>query len=206
LEAHAHFLDRIREHVPHLHQVHRETRSATRPMLVGIASGIAGGVILAVPLVIYDWAKASHSALELPMAVSGWLFGLNHFARNGYHWWPIVIGALFLLAYWAVMGVVFAGLADRVYRVRTLAGSLALGVVWSFVSFMFFWYMLLPIARDGAPFRMTASAAVAFVAPNWVWILGFALFGLATGACYRLFGSRTAARPAATAAATQQAA
>ena len=50
---------------------------------------------------------------------------------------------------------------------RTLAGSLALGAVWSFVSFMFFWYMLLPIARDGAPFRMTASAAGAFVAPNW---------------------------------------
>jgi hypothetical protein len=29
----------------------------------------------AAPLVIYDWAKASHSALELPMAVTAWLFG-----------------------------------------------------------------------------------------------------------------------------------
>ena len=34
------------------------------------------------------------------------------------------------------MGLVFAGLADRVYRVRGTAGSLALGVVWSVVSFV----------------------------------------------------------------------
>jgi hypothetical protein len=206
MEAHAHFLDRIRGHVPQLHQVDREESSFGRLALAGIGSGIVGGVILAVPLVIYDWAKASHSALELPMAVTGWLFGLEHFARNEYNWWPIVVGALFLLAFWAVMGVVYAGLADRVYRVRTLAGAFALGAVWSFVSFMFFWYMLLPIARDGAPFRLTASAAGDFVAPNWVWILGFALSGLATGACYRMLGARDAAQPAATAAATQQAA
>jgi hypothetical protein len=147
-------------------------------------------------------AKASHSALELPMAVTGWLFGLDHFARNGYHWWPIVVGALFLLAYWSVLGVAFAGLADRVYRVRTLAGSLMLGAVWSFASFMLFWYMLLPIARDGAPFRITAAATSEFVAPNWVWILGFALSGLATGLAYRALAARgttQAAAPAPTA-------
>src|SRR5207244_8602391 len=106
----------------------------------------------------------SPSALELPMAVTGWLFGLDHFVQNGYRWWPIAIGALFLLAYWGALGLAFAGLADRVYRVRTLSGSLALGAVWSFVSFMFFWYMLLPIARDGAPFRLTAAGE--FVAPT----------------------------------------
>lgn len=43
--------------------------------------------------------------------------------------------------------------------------------------------MLLPIARDGAPLR-AASSGVPFVTPNWVWILGFTLFGLTTGACY----------------------
>ena len=206
MEAHAHFLDRLREHVPHLHLVHRETPSAGRLTTAGIASGVGGGIILAAPLVIYDWVKASHAALELPMAVSGWLFGLNHFARNGYHWWPIVVGALFLIAYCAVMGIAFAGLASRVYRISSLASGLVLGAAWSIASFLFFWDMLLPIARDGAPFRATTVAPAEFVAPNWVWILGFALFGLATGACYRLFGSRTAARPAATAAATQQAA
>ena len=123
MEAHAHFLDRIRGHAPHLQQVDRDESSSGRLMAAGIASGLVGGLILAVPLVIYDWAKASHSALELPMAVTGWLFGLEHFVRNGYDWWSIVIGALFLVAYWAAMGVVFAGLAERVYRVRTLAGS-----------------------------------------------------------------------------------
>ena len=131
------------------------------------------------------------------MAVSGWLFGLNHFARNGYHWWPIVIGALILLAYWAVMGTVYTGIADRVYRVRTLAGSVMLGAVWSFVSFMFLWYMLLPIAREGAPFRATADAAGSSVAPNWVWILGFTLLGFTTGLCWNAIRTRATTQPTA---------
>jgi hypothetical protein len=133
-------------------------------------------------------------------------FGLGHYTRNGYHWWPIVIGALFLLAYWGAHGLAFAGIADRVYRVRTLTGSLALGGVWSFVSFMFFWYMLLPIARDGAPFRMTAVAAGSFVAPNWVWILSFTLFGFTTGVCYRALRTRETTQPAAAMPTQQQAA
>jgi hypothetical protein len=69
---------------------------------------------MSVPLVIYDWTKDSHSALELPTAVTAWLFGLDHFARNDYHWWPIVIGMAFLLAYWGLTGLAFAGIADRV--------------------------------------------------------------------------------------------
>jgi hypothetical protein len=201
VEAHAHFLDRLREHVPRPHLVAREGPSSSRLTLAGITSGIAGGVMLAVPLIIYDWAKASHSALELPMAVTGWLFGLNHFAPNGYDWWPIVIGALFMIAFFGVSGLAYAAVAERVYHVRTVAGNLALGAVWSFVSFIFVWYMLLPIARDGAPFRETAAAG-AFVAPNWVWILGFALSGLATGVCYRMLRGRTAAQPATAADAT----
>jgi hypothetical protein len=38
---------------------------------------------------------------------------------------------------------------------------------------------------DGAPFRLVSSGT-GFVAPNWVWILGYTLFGLATGAGYWL--------------------
>jgi hypothetical protein len=99
----------------------------------------------------------------------------------------------------------YAALAERVYRVRTFVGNLVLGAVRSFVSFMFFWYMLLPIVRDGAPFRETAIAADAFVAPNWVWILGFTVAGLATGVCYRMLIGRTADEPqAATASATPE--
>jgi hypothetical protein len=197
MEAHAHFLDRLREHVPHLHVTHRQTTSTGRLMKVGFASGLGGGLVMAAPVVVYDWAKASHSALELPMATTAWLFGLDHYARNGYRWWPIVIGALFLLAYAGAQGLAFAGLADRVYRVRTLTGSLALGGVWSFASFMFFWYMLLPIAREGAPFRVSAGAAGSFVAPNWVWILGFTLSGFTTGICWNAFRMRVATQPTA---------
>jgi hypothetical protein len=175
-------------------------------MKVGLASGVAAGLVMAAPLVVYDWAKASHSALELPMATTAWLFGLDHYARNGYRWWPIVIGALFLLAYSGAQGLAFAGIADRVYRVRTLTGSLALGGVWSFASFMLFWYMLLPIARDGAPFRATAGAAGSFVAPNWVWILGFTLSGFTTGLSWSAFRTRATAQPAAATTGQEQAA
>src|SRR5439155_17077492 len=197
MEAHAHCRQRLREHVPHLHVTHRQAASTGRLMTVGLASGLAAGLVMAAPLVVYDWAKASHGALELPMATTAWLFGLDHYTRNSYHWWPIVIGALFLLAYWCAQGLAFAGLADRVYHVRTLTGSLTLGGVWSFASFMFFWYMLLPIARDGAPFRATAGAAGSFVAPNWVWILGFTLFGFTTGLCWNAIRTRATTQPTA---------
>jgi hypothetical protein len=173
---------------PRRPDLHLQARGAVaqHPLArVGTECGLLGGLVMALPLVIYDWVRTSHSALELPMAVTAWLFGLNHFHPNGYAVWPIVVGALFLLLYWEALGLAFTAIADRVYRVGSQAGSLALGAVWSFVSFMFFWYMLLPIARDGEPFRFV-SGAVGFVAPNWVWILGYTVFGLATGACYWL--------------------
>jgi hypothetical protein len=70
MEAHPEVLHRLREHVPHVHLTHREATSSGRLMLVGLAAGVGGGLVMAAPLVIYDWVKASHSALELPMAVA----------------------------------------------------------------------------------------------------------------------------------------
>ena len=52
------------------------------------------------------------------------------------------------------------------------------------MGFIFFWYMLLPIARDGAPFRAPAFDPLLFTAPNWVWILGFTLSGLVIAVGY----------------------
>ena len=204
MEARAEFLHRLREHVPHLHIAHRRATSG-RLATVGLASGVVGGLAMGAPLVIYDWAKSGHSALELPMAVTAWLFGLDHFARNGHHWWQIVIGALFLLAYWGVSGLAYAGIADRVYGLRSLSGCLALGLAWSVVSFLVFWGMLLPIARDGALFRLGAVAPGQSVAPNGAWILGFTVLGLATGACYRGLRMREAAAATTTTSAVQAA-
>ncbi len=191
MEARADLMHRLRGHVPHLHLAHREA-ARRRLLWAGLAAGIAGGLVAWIPLLVYDWARGDHSALEAPMAVTGWLFGLEHFGQNTYHWWPIVIGALFMAAYFGLHGWAYAGLADRVYRVRTLAGSLALGAAWSFASFMLFWYMVLPIARDGAPFRPTAAGE--FVAPAWVWIVGFAVSGIATALAYH--GLRVRREPA----------
>ncbi len=154
------------------------------PFADGIVAGLAGGVALAAPLVVWDWARDAHRALELPMAVTSWVFGLEHFSHDQNLWWPIVLGTALLAVYSALSGLAFAGLADHVFGLTTTVSSLVGGAVWGFVSFMFFWYMLLPIARGGAPFRATPADPTLFVAPNWVWILGFTLFGLVTGAVY----------------------
>jgi hypothetical protein len=178
-------------------------------LAVGLGSGLFGGLAMAAPLVVWDWARSSHVALELPMAATAWLFGLEHFSHESYLAWPILIGSVLFAAYWVLSGLVFTWLADRLGVARP-AASIAAGLAWGFVSFIFFWDMLLPIARDGAPFRVPGGAAdlfvePTFVAPNWVWILGFTLLGLVTGACYAALRTSPAAtaesrdrRPAAT--------
>jgi hypothetical protein len=173
---------------------------ATGPLVVdGLVSGLAGGIALAIPLIAWDWGHNAHRALELPMAATAWLFGLQHFSHDENLWWSIVLGSALLVLYAAASGVAFAILADRVFALESPLSSLVGGAVWGFVSFLLFWYMLLPIARDGAPFRPS-------VAPNWVWILGFALSGIATGVVHRALASRPAARTTPATTASQQAA
>ncbi|HEV8103555.1 MAG TPA: hypothetical protein VGP69_07465, partial [Gaiellaceae bacterium] len=140
---------------------------------------------MAVPIVLYGWLNSGHSALELPMAATSWLFGLGHFTQNGYQWGSIVVGLLLLAGYGIVHGAVFGGVADRFLNLRTLPETIGAGITWGFVSWLFFWYTLLPIARDGAPFRTTAVSSL-FVAPTWVFVVGFAVLGVATSLTYRL--------------------
>lgn len=165
------------------------TLVAPRRVAAGVTVGLAGGALLALPVVLYDWAKAGHSALELPMAAAAWPFGLNHFAQNGYRWSPIVVGAVLIVAYAILSGLLFAGIADRVFSITTIEGSIAAGFAWGIASFMVFWYVVLAIARDGAPFRMTAASS-AMVAPTWVFILGFVAFGVVSGMVYRSLRER----------------
>jgi len=113
-----------------------------------------GGGRLVGTLVLYDWFSAGHSALELPMAATSWAFGLDHFAQNGYLWRSIVVGALLVAGDGLVHGIVFGGLADRFLMLQTLPETIGAGIAWGFVSWLFFWDTLLPIARGGAPFRL----------------------------------------------------
>jgi hypothetical protein len=161
-----------------------EELSASGILAVGAASGLVGGLVLAAPVVIWDWVRSGHRALELPMAATAWPFGLVHFSHDENLWWPIVVGIALLAAYWAMSGVAFVALADRFLRPSHASATLVAGVAWSFVTFMLSWYMLLPIARDGAPFRAAAIDPRLFTAPNWVWILGFALSGLVIAGSY----------------------
>jgi hypothetical protein len=143
---------------------------------IALTGGLVGSIAMAVPIVLYDWASAAHSALELPMAATAWVFGLGHFVQNGYQWWPIVIGAVLLLAYGVLHGMVFGAVADRFLDLRTVPEALGAGIAWGFVTWLFFWYTLLPIARDRAPFPT--------VAPIWTYVVAFAALGLATSLAY----------------------
>jgi len=87
--------------------------SARSKAVVAAAVGVAGGLGLAVPIVLYGCFNAGHSALELPMAATAWLFGLGHFAQNGYQWGSIVVGILLLAVYTVAHGAVFDAVADR---------------------------------------------------------------------------------------------
>lgn len=160
----------------------------SRKMLVALGCGFAGVLALALPIVVYDSVSAAHGSLALFMAPTAWLFGLNHFAQTGYLWWPIVVGLLIVLLCAALQGAVFGGLADRFLDLRTLPEALGVGLGWGFASWLLFWYTLLPIARGGAPFHATAAvipfATPLFVAPIWVFVLGFALLGVVTSLTY----------------------
>ena len=59
------------------------TTAAPAKAAIGSAIGIAGGLALAVPVVLYDWISSSHSVWELPMAATSWMFGMSHFTPNG---------------------------------------------------------------------------------------------------------------------------
>ena len=158
------------------------TPAVHRTTLVAM-TGLAGAVGLALPAVIYDWANVGHSALELPMAATSWVFGLSHFAQNGYQWGSIVVGMLLLLAYGIATAGVFAAVADRFLQLRRLPGLIGAGLACGFVGWMFFWYTLLPIARGGAPFHAAALSTL-FVAPTWVFVVAFAVSGLMTSLVY----------------------
>jgi len=164
----------------------REERelSSRGVVAVGVTAGLLGGIALAAPVVIWDWVRTGQRALELPMAATSWLFGLDHFSHDENLWGSIVLGAILLAVYWAVSGIAFTALAERVEPPLGVAWAIVAGAAWSFASFIFFWYMLLPIARDGAPFRASTADPLLFTAPNWVWILGFVLSGLAIAGSY----------------------
>ena len=185
MATHAEITERPRRHAVGTGTLERpEPLRAIQWFEVGCVAGVLGGIALALPLILWDWGHSAHLALELPMATTAWLFGLGHFSHDTNLIGSIVVGFVLLGVYWAVSGLVFTGLADRLLGIATIGRSLAAGAAWSFVSFIFFWNMLLPIARDGAPFRAASVAPGLFVAPDWVWTVGFTALGLVTGAVY----------------------
>ena len=160
---------------------------------IGTAVGLAGGIAMAVPVMLYGWVSSSHSVWELPMACTSWLFGLSYYTQNGVQWWSVVVGFLLLGAYAIASGEIFEVVSDRFLHLSTTLETLGAGLAWGFVSWLFFWYTLLPIAHGGEPFYATPTSFILplgttttfSVAPIWVFVLGFALLGIATSFTYR---------------------
>src|SRR5262245_31020456 len=169
----------------HHSDAREEHELSSRGMVaVGVTAGLLGGVVLAAPILIWDWVRTGQRGLELPMAATAWLFGLDRFSHDENLWGSIVLGAILLAVYWALSGIAFTALAERVRPPLQTAWAIVAGAAWSFASFIFFWYMLFPIARDGAPFRAPRFDPLLYTAPNWVWILGFTLSALAIAGSY----------------------
>jgi len=163
---------------------------------IATVTGLVGGLGLAVPVIVYGWVSSVHSALELPMAATAWIFGLDNFTQNGYQWSPIVVGALILAAFALINGIAYSGFADRFLRSTTMPETVGVGLAWGFVSWLFFWYTMLPVAHAGAPFMASITPITLWglavpiagptVAPVWAFVLGFALLGMTTSVAHRL--------------------
>lgn len=165
----------------------------TTKVAIGTAVGLAGGIAMAVPVVLYDWVSESHSVWELPMAATSWVFGMSHFTQNGFDGWSVMIGVLLLAAYAITSGEIFEVVSDRFLHLSSTIEALGAGLAWGFVSWLFFWYTLLPIANGGEPFYATATTFIlplgtttVSVAPIWAFVAGFALLGIATAGAYRV--------------------
>jgi hypothetical protein len=167
----------------------REVVSSRRRVAGAEIGAVALGVFAA-PVVIYDWARSSHSALELPMAVTGWLFGLEHFVQNDYRWGSIAVGAVILAVVWLVGGLAFGAIADRELELKSLAASIVDGAVWGVAALVLAGVVTL-MGHGGAPFRPTAVTD-AFAAPGWVWAVAFVASGLASGLSYAAVRRRAA--------------
>jgi hypothetical protein len=119
---------------------------------------------------------------------------MSHFEANGFDGWSVLVGVLLLAGFAIACGGVFEFLGDRAMRLRAGVDFVAAGLGFGLATWLFTWYTLLPIARDGAPFHETAIvmslplstlAATVTVAPVWTFVLGFALLGLTTASVYR---------------------
>ena len=137
MATHAEITERPRRHAVGTGTLERpEPLRAIQWFEVGCVAGVLGGIALALPLILWDWLHSAHLALELPMATTAWLFGLGHFSHDTNLIGSIVVGFVLLGVYWAVSGLVFTGLADRLLGIATIGSSLAAGAAWSFVSFI----------------------------------------------------------------------
>jgi hypothetical protein len=163
------------------------SRGAVRVGLLGAASGLIAGLMLAGTQMIYGWASSAHSAWDAPMAIWAWIAGLEHFGQPGNHIGPILLGLGGHLVNSIVAGLIFVGLLAA-FRVRNDALTFLGAVAYGLVLFAVMRYGILPL-RDSTKALFTTS----LVSPQWVWWLAHGIFGITLGAVY--VAARAGGRP-----------
>ena len=183
-------------------QIRLEWRDRQAPGVVGVlparskafiatTAGLAGGLGMALPIVIYGWLNAGHSALELPdgrhvVAVRAPALRPERLPVGIDHRRHPAPGRLRHRQRSGLRGDCQSVPRDADAHRDARRGHRFGG----FVGWLFFWYTLLPIARGGAPFHIAAASAL-FVAPTWVFLVGFAILGVVTALTYRLLRHST---------------
>src|SRR5919197_187363 len=81
-----------------------------RAILVGVATGAAGGMAMAGVEMIYGWASSAHTAWDAPMGIWAYIGGLNHFGHPANHVWPILLGIGGHMTNAIFIAIVFVGL------------------------------------------------------------------------------------------------
>ena len=81
---------------------------------LGAAGGMLAGLVMALALMLVGWIDDLRTAWDAPMAITAWLFGLEHFGLPGNHAGAILAGLGLHMANAAMLGVVLvlaAGIA-----------------------------------------------------------------------------------------------
>jgi hypothetical protein len=153
-----------------------------RAILVGVATGAAGGMAMAGVEMIYGWASSAHTAWDAPMGIWAYIGGLNHFGHPANHVWPILLGIGGHMTNSIFVAIVFVGLLRAL---RDPPGAALLGAGYGVVLWALQRYVFLPINTPEG--RLFTTGAIS---PSWVWWIAHVALGTTIGLVYLLLERR----------------
>jgi hypothetical protein len=156
---------------------------------IGLVTGTLAGAAMAAVVMVYGLLSETRSFWEAPMAIWAWAFGVEHFGTPGEHFWPIVLGIGAHMVNAIVVGVVFVFFAAGIAR-RDVVAPVVLGLLYALALWGFIRYVVLPLSEEEAVLFTTT-----LVAPQSVWWLAHAAFGVTAGLAFSVLRRSVAATP-----------